>query len=84
MSYLDFPPVLTDEQARAAAYSALGVSSGKDHIVCCDPATAICGADQRGEPFAIGAPDPKRMCSACAVLAKDPNHRCCRACPGSA
>lgn len=55
---------------------------GKDHIVCCDPATALCGADQRGEPFAMGAPDPKRMCTACAALSRDPHYRCCATCKG--
>lgn len=77
-----FPPVLTDEQARTAALSALGASSAKDHIVCCNPAIALCGADQRGEMFGIGAPDNKRMCSACAALSKDPQYKCCATCKG--
>lgn len=54
----------------------------KDHIVCCDPSTAICGADQRGEMFGMGAPDPKRMCTACATLSKDPMFKCSATCQG--
>lgn len=83
-------PIRTRKQAEEAARRALAdllpsVVVGpptKDHIVCCNPTTALCGADQRGEPFALGAPDPKRMCTACAALAKDPNHKCCKECPG--
>lgn len=56
----------------------------RDHIVCCNPAIALCGADQRGEMFGIGAPDNKRMCSACAALSSDPHHKCCADCPGDA
>lgn len=56
----------------------------KDHLVCCNPAVALCGADQRGEMFGIGAPDNKRMCSACASLSSDPHHKCCADCPGDA
>lgn len=57
-------------------------SVGKDHIVCCDPGTALCGADQRGEMFGLGRPDNRRMCTACAVLSGNPLHKCCFTCPG--
>lgn len=54
----------------------------KDHLVCCNPAVALCGADQRGEMFGMGAPDPKRMCTACATLSKDPSFKCYSECKG--
>lgn len=53
-----------------------------DHLVCCDPATALCGADQRGEVIGIGTPTPGRLCTACAVLDADPSYRCSSGCPG--
>jgi hypothetical protein len=84
-------PILSTEQAQEVGRRALaeGItptvfrgSAAKDHIVCCDPSTAMCGADQRGEMFGMGAPDPKRMCTACATLSKDPMFKCCATCKG--
>lgn len=53
-----------------------------DHIVCCDPDTALCGADQAGEPPALHQRNTKTMCTACAVLDADKDHKCGADCPG--
>lgn len=53
-----------------------------DHLVCCDPGTALCGADQHGEVIGVGTPKPGRLCTACAVLDADPMYRCSSGCPG--
>lgn len=55
---------------------------GVDHLVCCDPGIALCGADQRGEVIGIGPPDAGRLCTACAALDGDPSYRCSSGCPG--
>jgi len=69
--------VLSIDRARQRRLSEI------DHVVCCDPDTALCGADQTGEPPALGKPDTsKRMCTACAALTEDVEYKCSTDCPG--
>lgn len=40
-----------------------------DHIVCCDPDTALCGADVAGEDLSLDTPDKApNMCPVCLTL----------------
>jgi hypothetical protein len=41
-----------------------------DHIVCCDPDTALCGADVAGEDISLSTPDhAPNLCPNCRELA---------------
>lgn len=54
-----------------------------DHVVCCDPDTGLCGIDQTGIEPAFGPlAASNKMCTACAALFADPDHKCCKDCPG--
>lgn len=41
----------------------------RDHIICCDPDTALCGADVSGEDISLATPDKApNLCPTCLTL----------------
>lgn len=63
-----------------------GIRPALDHVVCCEPTRALCGADVKDEPLQFSA-DPaataQNPCQKCFNLAAD-NARCrVPMCPGN-